>query len=144
MDLAEGTVKDLCELRESGVFPEVTDEAMEIVAGCVRDEGVLEALSRDVGLVHDDLSSDNVFVVDGGYVVIDWQMPILGPRSLNRPPKFVSDGGVDVAGMRGDGTELMHLYVDAEAAGEVVALGDDSGWEMYTTIGDATFMKMRQ
>lgn len=42
-----------------------------------------------------------------------------------------------------DGRELFHLYVDAEAAREVVTLGDDSGWEMYTTVGDATFMKMR-
>jgi Cof subfamily protein (haloacid dehalogenase superfamily) len=42
-----------------------------------------------------------------------------------------------------DGAELMHLYVDPELAREVVTLADDSGWEMYTTIGDATYMKMR-
>jgi Cof subfamily protein (haloacid dehalogenase superfamily) len=42
-----------------------------------------------------------------------------------------------------DGTELLHLYVDADLAREVVTLADDSGWEMYTTIGDATYMKMR-
>lgn len=42
-----------------------------------------------------------------------------------------------------DGSELLHLYVDAECAREVVTLGDDAGWEMYTTVGDATYMKMR-
>lgn len=42
-----------------------------------------------------------------------------------------------------DGTELLHLTVDPDAAREVVTLGDDEGWEMYTTVGDATYMKMR-
>jgi Cof subfamily protein (haloacid dehalogenase superfamily) len=42
-----------------------------------------------------------------------------------------------------DGKELLHLYVDEELAREVVTMADDCGWEMYTTIGDATYMKMR-
>ena len=42
-----------------------------------------------------------------------------------------------------DGQELLHLYVDRELAREVTALGDDSGWEMFTTVGDATYMRMR-
>ncbi len=42
-----------------------------------------------------------------------------------------------------DGEELLHLYVDDELAREVVTLADDSGWELYTTIGDSTYMKMR-
>jgi len=42
-----------------------------------------------------------------------------------------------------DGSELYHLYVDADLAREVVTLGDDSGWEMFTTVGDATYMQMR-
>jgi Cof subfamily protein (haloacid dehalogenase superfamily) len=56
-------------------------------------------------------------------------------------PIIASNGAI--AKRPGDGSELMHLYVDAEAAREVVALGDDSGWEMYTTLGDDTYMKMR-
>lgn len=42
-----------------------------------------------------------------------------------------------------DGAELLHLYLDAELAGEVVTLADDSGWEMFTTIGSTTYMQMR-
>ena len=42
-----------------------------------------------------------------------------------------------------DGKELLHLYLDGELAREVVTLGDDSGWEMFTTIGSTTFMQMR-
>jgi hypothetical protein len=37
----------------------------------------------------------------------------------------------------------MTLELDPEAAAAVVSAGDDGGWEMFTTIGDATYMKMR-
>ena len=42
-----------------------------------------------------------------------------------------------------DGREILHLRLDQEVAREVTALGDERGWEMFTTIGDATFMRMR-
>ena len=42
-----------------------------------------------------------------------------------------------------DGHELLHLYLDEELAREAVTLGDDRGWEMFTTIGEATYMRMR-
>lgn len=43
-----------------------------------------------------------------------------------------------------DGGELLHLHLDGDLAREVTARGDDRGWEMFTTIGDSTYMKMRQ
>ena len=42
-----------------------------------------------------------------------------------------------------DGREILHLRLDQEVAREVTALGDERGWEMFTTIEDATFMRMR-
>jgi hypothetical protein len=42
-----------------------------------------------------------------------------------------------------DGTAILHLPLDSEAAREVVTWGDDHGWEMFTTLGDVTYMKMR-
>jgi Cof subfamily protein (haloacid dehalogenase superfamily) len=42
-----------------------------------------------------------------------------------------------------DETELLHLRLDRDVASEVVALGDERGWEMFTTIDDATFMRAR-
>src|SRR3990172_7461453 len=42
-----------------------------------------------------------------------------------------------------DGAELLHLRVDEALAREAVTMADDAGWEMYTTIGDSTYMKMR-
>jgi len=43
----------------------------------------------------------------------------------------------------GDGKELVHLYLDHDLAREVTTLGDERGWEMFTTIGDTTYMQMR-
>ena len=42
-----------------------------------------------------------------------------------------------------DESELLHLRLDQEVAREVTALGDERGWEMFTTIEDATFMRAR-
>lgn len=42
-----------------------------------------------------------------------------------------------------DGKELVHLHVDQALAREVTSLGDERGWEMFTTIGDTTYMQMR-
>jgi Cof subfamily protein (haloacid dehalogenase superfamily) len=42
-----------------------------------------------------------------------------------------------------DGRELIHLYLDLDVAREVVKLGDDRGWEMFTTIEHTTYMQMR-
>lgn len=41
------------------------------------------------------------------------------------------------------GRELLHLQVDPAAAVAVTALGDDQGWEMFTTIGEMTYMRTR-
>ncbi len=42
-----------------------------------------------------------------------------------------------------DDSELLHLRLDQEIARDVTTLGDERGWEMFTTIGDATFMRSR-
>ena len=42
-----------------------------------------------------------------------------------------------------DGRDLLHLRLDQDAAREVTVLGDQRGWDMFTTIEDATFMRMR-
>jgi Cof subfamily protein (haloacid dehalogenase superfamily) len=44
---------------------------------------------------------------------------------------------------RPDGHELLRLDLDLDLAREVTTLGDDRGWEMFTTIGDTTYMQMR-
>jgi Cof subfamily protein (haloacid dehalogenase superfamily) len=42
-----------------------------------------------------------------------------------------------------DGEEILHLRLDQDLAREVATLGDERSWEMFTTVGDDTFMRMR-
>jgi Cof subfamily protein (haloacid dehalogenase superfamily) len=42
-----------------------------------------------------------------------------------------------------DGGTLLSLALDPEAAREIVTWGDDHGWEMFTTMGHASYMNMR-
>jgi Cof subfamily protein (haloacid dehalogenase superfamily) len=42
-----------------------------------------------------------------------------------------------------DGDDLLHLRLDQELARDVTALADERGWETFTTIEDATYMRMR-
>lgn len=69
----------------------------------------------------------------------------LALRTANRlgieTPIIASNGAI--VKRPSDGNELLHLYLDSDLAREAVTLGDDSGWEMFTTIGSTTFMQMR-
>jgi Cof subfamily protein (haloacid dehalogenase superfamily) len=69
----------------------------------------------------------------------------LALRTANRlgiqTPIIASNGAI--VKRPADGKELLHLYLDGELAREVVTLADDSGWEMFTTIGSSTYMRMR-
>jgi Cof subfamily protein (haloacid dehalogenase superfamily) len=56
-------------------------------------------------------------------------------------PLVCSNGAV-IRRPQDDG-DLLHLRLDQEVAREVTALGDERGWEMFTTIEDATFMRAR-
>ncbi len=42
-----------------------------------------------------------------------------------------------------DGAEMLHLRLDRNIAHQVTALADERGWDSFTTIDDATFMRMR-
>jgi thiamine kinase-like enzyme len=40
-------------------------------------------VKRTAGFVHNDLRSDNIFVMPDGYRLIDWQRPVIGPKELD-------------------------------------------------------------
>jgi hypothetical protein len=63
----------------------VADEAavreLERAAEC---EAVLASFADDTGLIHSDMTADNVFVLpDGSLKLIDWQYPRCGPRDVD-------------------------------------------------------------
>ena len=55
---------------------------------------------------------------------------------------LICNNGAVVKRPQGGG-ELLHLRLDQELARDVTALADVRGWETFTTIEDATYMRMR-
>ena len=55
---------------------------------------------------------------------------------------LICNNGAVVKRPQGGG-ELLHLRLDQELACDVTALADERGWETFTTIEDATYMRMR-
>jgi hypothetical protein len=82
-ELMEKMLEELEKLISQGVFRVVDTSSLRNLRKWAFSEEVLSALERNVGLVHNDLSGDNVFVVANGYRIIDWQRPVLGPRELD-------------------------------------------------------------
>ena len=70
---------------------------------------LLAALDNAPGLIHADLTAQNVFVREGQVKVIDWQFPRCGPRDLDRA-LFLMSLGHSPAGVAEGGTmALLHL-----------------------------------
>ena len=85
MAYVEAVLGELSGLIEQGAFTIVTPVMVRDLARCARSEPVLDAIRARPGYVHRDLSADNILVLPaGGYRVIDWQRPILGPVDLDR------------------------------------------------------------
>lgn len=95
---------DLKALVSSGNFTEVDTSKIEVIQHLIGSDQVLKALSTNVGLTHNDLSGENVFIVANEYRIIDWQRPVLGPRAVDfvnllesmkiEPTKYVEVGTV--------------------------------------------------
>lgn len=70
---------------------------------------------------------------------------LLARRTADRlgtqAPLICSNGAV--IRRPGDDRELLHLRLDREVARAVTALGDERGWEMFTTMGETTYMRPR-
>lgn len=92
----------LAQLVTAGRFVQTTTSHLQALAEQVQAEAVLTALAGPSGLVHGDLTGDNVFVLGDGWRVIDWQRPLIGPSALDlatllqatgvEPQPYVPDG----------------------------------------------------
>lgn len=105
--IVEGMVEDLAELVRSGRFNQVNHKTIRDIYHVAIDVEVKEVfnalLSHGPTLVHHDLSADNVFERENGYIIIDWQRPIRGPAqidlvlllsSLGFDPRRLLPGGI--------------------------------------------------
>ncbi len=82
-DYARTMLADLTALVESGTFRQTDHALIDRLRRQALAPGVLAAFRTPGGYVHRDLSGDNIFVLAGGYRVIDWQRPLLGPVLLD-------------------------------------------------------------
>lgn len=119
-----GMVEDLKGLVESHRFEKTTPADVERLARAAASPTLREAYTRalnrgEVGLVHHDLHSDNVFINPGSLKIIDWQRPIYGLTDIDRvllltslgfDPRPVVHPGVCLA------AELLHVHWFVEAA----------------------------
>ena len=79
----------LCQSRQ---FQYTTLREIERIEWWCGEKSILDALSVNLGLVHGDLTVDNLFIQAGGFRVIDWQRPIYGPRLLDLVDLLESGG----------------------------------------------------
>jgi thiamine kinase-like enzyme len=81
--LMETMLENLEKLIFQGSFQSVDNRALRKLRKWAFSEEVLAALGKNIGFVHNDLSSNNVFILPDGYRIIDWQRPVIGPKELD-------------------------------------------------------------
>lgn len=81
--LMETMLENLEKLVFQGAFRRVDRRALRKLRNWACSGDILAAAGKNVGYVHNDLSSTNVFVLPHGYRLIDWQRPLIGPRELD-------------------------------------------------------------
>jgi len=96
-ETAHGMVQKLSTLMRDGTFVSVCPGDITTVRQAGNDKALLACLDLDIGLVHGDLSADNVLVAAGEFTpskVIDWQYILRGPRLLDLAT-FLDSLGID-------------------------------------------------
>lgn len=79
-----GTVQQrLMTLHRAGVFVRTDRARIDLFREVALNKEIEATFDGAVGLVHGDLTNENVFIAERGYRVIDWQRPIIGPRALD-------------------------------------------------------------
>jgi hypothetical protein len=85
--LMDGMIQDLDGLVDAGKFEIVNRPHLRAIAracGSPAVKGVFDPTGPyQPGLVHHDLSAENIFLSAGQFRVIDWQRPIFGPPEID-------------------------------------------------------------
>jgi len=77
------TLDMLSALVRSGVFVLVGQADLDFLGQWVNSPQVLAQVDQTSQLIHGDLTTEHVFVLDDGYRVIDWQRPYRGPGEID-------------------------------------------------------------
>lgn len=79
-----GTTLDrLRSLVRDGRYPDIAPDEVDAVAAWIAEPATVDAAASGNGIAHGDLTAEEVFAVEGGWRVIDWQRPVRGPWQLD-------------------------------------------------------------
>lgn len=70
-------------LSENHALPGVTHATLAAIQHAASSNPMHQLIAQPAGLVHGDLSAENVFQTDQGFRIIDWQRPLRGPAALD-------------------------------------------------------------
>jgi hypothetical protein len=73
----------LAELCASSDFQQTTVSTASALAAWANSAEMIQAASIQPALAHADLSGNNIFIVPGGFKIIDWQFPRLAPAGFD-------------------------------------------------------------
>lgn len=73
------TFAQLEKLVQEGIFHFRTANIVDRLAQWSRSAAVLQTITAGCRVIHGDLKADQVFLLPGGYRVIDWQRPVIAP-----------------------------------------------------------------
>jgi hypothetical protein len=82
-DTAHLVLEKLAKLIVDGRFAGTDLDTVERLRAWVGSPEAHDAIASGSRLTHGDLKSDQIFVTDDGYRVIDWQRPILAPPDVD-------------------------------------------------------------
>lgn len=95
---AQATTERLYRLIGTGRFHRLTPGDVPAFEGWARSDRTVAAAVKYPGIVHADLSRDEVLLTgDGQLRVIDWQRPVRGPREIDLV-SLLRSGGIDPEG----------------------------------------------
>ena len=77
-----------------GLFSHVDDRAIATIVQTFSDRDVAGAIEGEIGLIHGDLTADNLIVLPTQTKLIDWQFVRRGPRLLDLA-LFLESFGID-------------------------------------------------
>jgi hypothetical protein len=109
--VGEVTLEKLRQLVQNGRFKSTDLDAVEWVRRWARSARVRDTVTECPRLIHGDLTAEQIFVTGGGYRVIDWQRPVVGPPEVDLVALLVGS-----VGERGSAREPRR-YVDATVVG---------------------------
>ena len=94
LETSEETSAKLQTLRGDSRLPSITPDEIDRLRQWAVSSAVRALFQAPPRIAHADLRADQIFVLDKGYHVIDWQRPVLGPAGLDTVG-LLEDLGVD-------------------------------------------------